>query len=163
MTLIEVMVSLSIFALVVGGALALFASASTTQTTTQMKSDLAALRSATKNLFMGQGTYGTAVLTETLIIAKQVPSTLAVSGAVGSRVITTSQTGTVVITGATSLFTITVTNVSTDVCTGLTAGTSGWSAVRIGATTYSNFPLSPVTSATACAVTNPITLVFTST
>lgn len=163
MTLIEVMVSLAIFALVVGGALALFGSASATQTTTQMKSDLSALRVGTKGMFFGQGGYGTAALTETLINANKIPSTMPVTGTVGSRVINTSQNGTVVVTGATSQYTITVTNVSTDVCAGLTTGTNGWTAVKIGAATArTTFPISPVDAASECAATDPITIIFTS-
>lgn len=159
MTLIEVMVSLSIFALVVGGALALFGSASASQTTTQMKSDLSALRVAVKSLYFGQGGYGTVNLNSTLITANKTPSTMPTSG---GTVINTSQNGTVTITGATSQYTIAVTNVSTDVCIGLVAGTNGWVSVQVGAAAViSVFPITPAVAATQCAATNPIAITFT--
>ncbi len=162
LTLIETMVSLSIFALVVGGALALFGSASGSQTTTQMKSDLAALRVATRGMFFGQGGFGTASINETLITNKKVPSSMPITGSPGSRVINHSQNGTVTVTGATSQYTITVTNLSTDVCAGLTAGTNGWASVKIGtAAARTAFPISPIDAGNECGATDPITVVFT--
>lgn len=158
MTLIEVMVSLSIFALIVGGALALFGNASATQTTTQMKSDLSALRVAVKSLYFGQGGYGTVNLNSTLIGASKVPSTMPTAGAV----INHSQNGTVTVTGATSQYSIAVTNISTDVCIGLVAGTNGWTSVKIGtAAVITTFPITPALASTQCAASDPIALTFT--
>ena len=163
MTLIEVIVSLAIFAGVVGGALSLFGSASASQTTVQMKSDLAAIRSAVKTLFMGQGGYGTASLGETLINANKVPSTMTITGTAPSRVIGHSQNGTVTVTGVTANYTIAVTNISTDVCVGLVSGTNGWTAVKVGtATAVTAFPIDPTTASTQCAAANPIAITFTS-
>src|SRR4051812_47054009 len=87
LTLIETLVALSIFALVVGGAIALFGGASSSQATTQMTADLSAVRAATKSLYFGQGTYGTAALTEVLINGKKIPSTMGITGAAPSRVV----------------------------------------------------------------------------
>jgi prepilin-type N-terminal cleavage/methylation domain-containing protein len=162
MTLIEVMVSLSIFALVVGGALALFGSTSASQTTTQMKSDLSALRVAVKSLYFGQGGYGTVGLNEVLINSNKVPSTMPVTGTAPNRVINTSQNGTVTVTGATAQYTIAVTNITSDVCVGMVAGTNGWAAVQIGAgAVISTFPISPTTASTNCSASNPIAVTFT--
>lgn len=161
MTLIEVMVSLSIFALVVGGALALFAGASASQTTTQMKSELTALRSAVKTTYLGQGGYGTTSMGEILINSNKIPSTMPISGTAPSRVISNSQNGTVTITGATAAYTIATTNITTDVCVGLVAGTNGWTSVQVGATTNTTFPITPSTASTQCSVSNPIALTFT--
>lgn len=161
LTLIETLVALAIFALIVGGALSLFGSASSSQTTTQMTSDLSAIRAATKAVFLGQGGYGTASLDELLINGKKVPTTMAVSGTPGSRVINHSQNGTVTVTGASTQFNVTVTNLSTDVCLGL-VGSSGWSNIKIGATS-NTAPVSPATASAQCAASDPITVVFTST
>jgi prepilin-type N-terminal cleavage/methylation domain-containing protein len=162
LTLIETLVALAIFALVVGGALALFGSASSSQTTTQMTSDLSAIRAATKSLFFGQGGYGTVSLGEVLINGKKVPTTMPISGTAPNRVINHSQSGTVTVTGATSKFTVDVTNISSDVCIGL-VGSTGWSDVKIGAATViSAFPIGPTVASTQCAATNPINITFTS-
>lgn len=157
-TLIEVMVSLSIFALIIGGALSLFGSASASQTTSQMKSDLSAIRVAVKSLYFGQGGYGVANLNSTLISANKVPATMPVAGAV----INHSQNGTVTVTGATSQYTVAVTNISTDVCIGLVSGTNGWVNLKIGAAAVINtFPIAPSLAATQCAATDPIAITFT--
>jgi len=160
LTLIETLVALAIFGLVVAGALALFGSASSSQTTTQMKSDLSAIRAATKSLFFGQGGYGTASLGEVLINGNKVPTTMPISGTAPTRVINHSQNGTVTVTGDTSQYTVAVTNISTDVCVGL-VGASGWSSIKIGAgTAITSFPIAPTTASTQCAATNPITITF---
>lgn len=160
LTLIETLVALAIFALVVGGALALFGSAGSSQTTTQMTSDLSAIRAATKSLFFGQGGYGTVSLGEVLINGKKVPTTMPVTGTAPSRVINHSQSGTVTVTGATSKFTVAVTNISTDVCIGLAAST-GWNAMQIGATNNTVLPINPTSASTQCAVSDPIAMTFT--
>jgi prepilin-type N-terminal cleavage/methylation domain-containing protein len=161
LTLIEVLVSLSIFALVVGAALALYGSAGSSQTTTQMNAQLAGIRAATKSLYFGQGGYGTSSLGEVLINGKKIPTSMPITGTAPSRVINHSQAGTVTITGATSNFTITSTNISTDVCIGLAAST-GWTGIKIGAAAVNTtFPISPSTASTQCVATDPITIIFT--
>lgn len=163
LTLIETLVALAIFALVVGGALALFGSAGSSQTTTQMNSDLNAVRAATKSLFYGQGGYGTVSLGEILINGKKVPSTMPISGVAPARVINHSQNGVVTVTGATANFTVNVTNISSDVCIGMVAGSS-WSSIKIGAAAANTaFPISPATASTQCAATDPIAILYTST
>ena len=147
LTLIETLVSLAIFALVVGGALALFGSASSSQTTTQMTSDLSAIRAATKSLFFGQGGYGAVSLNEVLINGKKVPSTMPITGVAPARVINHSQNGTVTVTGGNTQFTVALTNVSTDVCIGI-ASANGWSSLQIGATNNPVLPISPATAST---------------
>lgn len=161
LTLIETLVALAIFALVVSGALALFGSASSSQTTTQMASDLSAIRAATKSLFFAQGGYGTVSLDEVLINGKKVPTTMTISGVAPKRVINHSQSGTVKVIGETSKFTVEVTNISTDVCVGLVSLT-GWSEVKIGAAVNTAFPISPDTASSQCAFSDPITIKFTS-
>src|SRR4051812_4498187 len=134
LTLIETLVSLSIFALVVGGALALFGSASASQSTTQFTSDLNALRASTKSLYFGQGGYGTTSLNDVLISGKKVPTTMTSSGTAPGRAINHSLNGTVTVTGKNNAqFTVSVTNMPTEVCIGL-ALMNGWDSVQVGTT-----------------------------
>jgi prepilin-type N-terminal cleavage/methylation domain-containing protein len=159
LTLIETLVSLSIFALVVGGALALFGSASASQTTTQLSSDLLALRSATKSLYFGQGTYGSGSLTEVLINGKKVPSTMVLTGTAPSRVINHSLNGTVAVAGSASQFTMTATNIPTEICIGL-AGMAGWDFIKIGANQRTS-PVPPAQASTDCSTGGTVqTMVF---
>ncbi len=128
LTLIETLVALSIFALVVGGALALFGSASASQSTTQFTSDLNALRASTKSLYFGQGGYGTGSLGEVLINGKKVPTTMTITGSAPTRTINHSLNGTITVTGVTTKFTVQATNIPTEVCIGL-ASMNGWDSV----------------------------------
>lgn len=154
MTLIEVMSSLAIFAIVVGGALALFGSASSSQASTQMTSDLNALRTNVKSLWYGQGSYGTASLNATLITSKKVPTTMTVA----SPNITNSFNGAVVVTGATTQFTISVAAIPVDVCTSLLATASGWNSVQVtGGTAQTAFPIAPDVAAAQCSLGSTIT------
>lgn len=161
LTLIETLVALAIFALVVGGALALFGSASSSQAATQLSSDLSAIRAATKSLYFGQGGYSTASLGEVLINSKKIPTTMPISGIAPNRVITHTQNGTVTITGANSQFTIAITNITPDVCIGL-AAVNGWSAMLIGATNNPVLPITPAQASAQCAASDPINMTFTS-
>jgi prepilin-type N-terminal cleavage/methylation domain-containing protein len=160
LTLIETLVALAIFALVVGGAIALFSGASSSQTTTQMTSDLNALKASTKSLYFGQGGYGTASLGEVLINGKKVPSTFAITGTAPARVINHSLNGTVAVTGATAAFTVTTTAIPTDVCIGL-ATMSGWDSVKVGTAAARVPPVSPATASTDCSAAATQTIVFT--
>jgi prepilin-type N-terminal cleavage/methylation domain-containing protein len=161
LTLIETLVSLSIFALVVGGALALFGSASASQNTTQFTSDLSALRAATKALYFGQGTYGTGSLGEVLINGRKVPSTMTVSGAAPSRQINHSLNGSVTVTGATSQFTLSASNIPTEICIGL-ASMGGWDSVKVGGQPVRIPPVTPTQASTDCSTGGTVqTLVFT--
>jgi len=160
LTLIETLVALTIFALVVGGAIALFGSASTSQSTTQFTSDLNSLRAGTKSMYFGQGGYGTTALGEVLINGKKVPTTMSITGTAPNRVINHSLNGTVVVTGQTSQFTIDVTNIPTAVCMGL-ATMNGWDLVKVGANAARTPPVSPATASTDCATAANQTITFT--
>ena len=160
LTLIETLVALAIFALVVGGAIALFGGASSSQSTTQMTSDLNAVRASTKSLYFGQGGYGAAALTEVLINSKKIPTTMSITGTAPSRVVNHSLNGTLVVTGANSQFTVTASNLPTDVCIGL-ATMNGWDSVKVGANTARTPPVSPATASTDCAAAATQSIVFT--
>jgi prepilin-type N-terminal cleavage/methylation domain-containing protein len=160
LTLIETLVALSIFAVVVGGALALFGSASASQATTQLASDLNSLRAATKALYFGQGSYGTnASLSEVLINAKKVPTTMSITGATPNRIINHSLNGQVTVVGNNSQITVKATNIPTEVCIGL-ATMTGWDSVQIGAAAPHLPPVTPSQASTECANGAPQAMTF---
>lgn len=161
-TLMELIASVAIMAILVVGALTLYSSAQSGSNTTQLLRDLTGVSAATKSLFAGQGAFGTASLNTTLIAAKAIPSSWTVSGTAGS--ITHQLNGAVTVTGNTSNFRIQLDGIPQDVCVKLLSNSStGWSAVRIGTggTDTTSFPISPVSASTLCTgATN--TIVFTS-
>jgi prepilin-type N-terminal cleavage/methylation domain-containing protein len=163
-TLIELIVGLVIIALIVAGALSLFGTAQSSQTSTQMVQDLTSLRSTTKALFLGQGNYGTASanLNDLLVTAKRVPSTILVDTATTPDTLTHALNGTLnVAVGATNnQFTITLTNIPADVCIPLMAGAREWVSVKAGsAAARTTFPISTANASTDCQTGT--TMVFT--
>lgn len=163
-TLIELIVGLVIVGLIVAGALALFASAQSSQSSTQMIQDVVAISSNTKSLFLGQGTYGTtgSNLNSILVTAKRIPTTIKVNSAVTPNTLTHPLNGTINVTssGAGQTYTITVTNVPEDVCLPLITGTQNWVSVKAGtAAARTTFPITPVVAAADCATGT--TVVFT--
>ena len=155
MTLIEMITSLAILALVIGGALALYNSASTSQSSTQFNSDMNAIRSAVRSTYFGQGGYGIIGLNPVLIAGKRVPATMGTSGAV----INHSLGGTVTVTGATGAFTVALTNIPTAVCMNLMTAATGWNSVAVtgAAAPQTSFPVSPANAATDCAAGTVLT------
>lgn len=159
LTLIEVIVALGIGALVIGGALSLYASASSSQYGTQLNSDLSAVRSSVKSLYSGQGGYGVGSLNSVLITGNKVPTTMSVSG----TTIRHQQNGTLSVDGNTSNFTMTVTNIPTDVCVNLVSSANGFVSVQVGSNTANTtFPISPTIAASQCGSATTQTIVFTS-
>lgn len=156
-TLIELITVIAVGAILIGGALALSSSANSAANSSQFTRDLTAIRAQTKQIYNGQGGYGTASLNDILINAKAIPSTLAVSGST----ITHPMNGTVAIAGNTTNFTITMTNVPTDICTTVVSGATGYLSVQVGSNTaITAFPVSPAISSAQCAG-GAQTLVFT--
>jgi len=153
MTLIEVMVALSIFALVVAGALSLFASAQSTQQAINIKSDVAALRSATRTLYYGQGGYGTSSLISVLNTAKKIPSDIFFKST-DNTLTNGVNTGNVLVDGYTGTFYITVTRIPDEVCVAVLSAASGWQSITYGA---SNAAISAVATTGAISV-QPATL-----
>lgn len=160
LTLIEVLASLAIFAVVMGGAIALFGSASASQSTSQMASDLNAIRAATKSLYFGQGGYGSASLNEVLINSKKVPATMSISGTAPLRVITHPLNGAIAVNGANASFTVTATAMPTAVCIGL-ATMSGWDAIKVGTASARTPPVTPAQASTDCSAAALQDMVFT--
>ena len=158
MTLIEMITSLAILALVIGGALALFNSASTSQSSTQFSSDLNAIRAAVKATYYGQGGYGTVSINPVLIAGKRVPTTMIVTGTGATAVVNHSLSGTMTATGAGANFTVALTNIPAEVCLNLLAGASGWTSIIVaGGAAQTAFPISPAIATTQCAFGTTIT------
>lgn len=161
MTLMELIAGLAILAAVIVGSLSLFNNASTSNASTQLVKDMAAVRSATQQFFMGQGTYGAASLNQALITASKIPSTMRVVG----TTINTMNGGTLTVTGNTTNFTMTLTNVAPDLCANMITNSSvGWSSVKVGAgATLTTFPVTPTvaTDAANCGGAGPFSITWT--
>jgi len=164
-TLIELIVSLVIIALIVSGALALFGSASSSQSATQLTQDVISLRSNTKSLFLGQGSFGAAGtnLNNILVTAKRLSTTIKVDTTTTPNTLTHQLNGTVNIAsaGTGQSFTISMTNISADVCIPLMTSDSTWTSVKAGtAAARTTFPITPTEAAADCATGTD--MVFTS-
>jgi prepilin-type N-terminal cleavage/methylation domain-containing protein len=158
-TLMELIASVAIMAILVVGALTLYSSAQSGSNTTQLLRDLTGVSAATKSLFAGQGSYGTtAALNATLIAAKAIPSSWTVNTT--TNAITHQLNGAVTVTGNAANFTIQLDAVPQDVCVKLLSNSStGWSKVKVGAagTEQTVFPISPVSASGLCtSATNSV-------
>lgn len=165
MTLMELISSLAIIAAVVVGALALFGSADSSQKSTQLLTEITALRSAVKSLWTGQGSYGVSGtnLNGVLYTAKRVPATMKVDSTSNPVTLTHSMNGTATIISQGTTFQLTVTNIPSDVCvSAITASGSGstWSGISVNGAAVT-LPPSPEDAAAKCA-SNPTTIVFSS-
>ena len=152
-TLMEMIAALAIIAVIIVGSLALYTAATSSQASTQLVSDVTAVRAAVKQLYLGQGTYGTSDLSSTLVAAKRLPTTIkSVTTGTGATATTSlvHQSGSAItITGGGATFTVKVAGVSPDVCIPLVTNTEGWSSMLVGDTSVTP-PASPATAATAC-------------
>lgn len=159
-TLMEIIAALAIVAIIIIGSLALYNAATSSQSSTQLVQDLTSVRSAVKQMWLGQGAYGATggtSLNATLNSSKRMPNTLKWNTTNFTHVLN----GTLSVTGLPTSFTIVVTNISPDVCMTLLANTTGWSSVQVGTgTAITAFPIAPATAATNCTATSNIT--FTS-
>jgi prepilin-type N-terminal cleavage/methylation domain-containing protein len=154
LTLIELIASLGIFALVAGGALALYNSGKSSQGSTQMLQDLTAIRAATQQIWNGQGSYGTAGtnLNNVLVKSNRIPSTIKVDDSSTPPTLTHSNNGTVTIAAAAIGFTVTLTNIDEELCIPLMTSAKGWTSVKAGSSAaVTSFPISPATAITNCA------------
>ncbi|HAJ90690.1 MAG TPA: pilus assembly protein [Rhodospirillaceae bacterium] len=157
-TLMELIAALAIIAVIIVGSLSLYRAATSSQASTQLVQDVISLRSATKSLFLGQGSYGTAAtnLNSILQSAQRVPATIKVSGST----FTHSLNGAIDVIAQGAQFDISVANIPTDVCIPLLTGTDGWATVTVAGTALT-MPTTPSAAATACA-SGPVTIVFRS-
>lgn len=157
LSLIEAIAWLGLFAIVIVGALALYASANSSQKSTQMVSDMASIREGVRQMQAGGG-YGTAVLNDVLTRTKRLPSTMSINSTTTPDTITHSMNGTVTVTGQTSQFTISATNIPQDVCIAAVsaAGGSGWAGISVNGTAVT-MPTTMAAASTACsAATNTV-------
>ncbi|WP_206956704.1 type 4 pilus major pilin [Trinickia acidisoli] len=154
-SLLEGIAYLGIAAIVVIGAIALLNTAFSSANSNELNSELSAIQTASRKLFMTtQGNYGAADFTATLISAKGFPQTLSttdttVSNAWGGAVTVAPDATT------NTEFDITYTAVPVDVCVNaLTSTTTGWISVTgPGDNTPYPPPISPATAKTACGTT----------
>lgn len=158
MTLIEVLSALAIGAILIVGGLSLFGSGSAAANSNQMISDVTAIRTAVKSMYLGQGTYGTNTnMNTSLVTGHKIPATWTGSGST----ITNSFGGDVAVTSdaSGSQFRITAGEIPQSVCVGaVPAASSGWNLVGTGATAAAALtaatnaaPISPTTAATLCS------------
>lgn len=158
MTLMEIIAALAIIAAVVVGALALFNSAQSSNLAVSMLKDLTALRSATQQLYQGQGGYGAAAanLNNALVNGLKVPGDMVTNNTVNPATITAPWPGGTVIVAGTanpSRFSITFNAVPRDICVQLIANSAtGWFSVATttGGTVLA-FPVSPALASTNCS------------
>lgn len=158
-TLMELIAALSVIAVIIIGALALYGSATTSQASTQLVSDITAIKSATKQLFMGQGTYGAAGtnLNATLIAANKIPTTIRANGAALNH----SLNGQVTVTSNGGTFTIALTNIPISTCISLLTSAQDWASVTApgGQTLAANLPSTPANATLRCNALGPMTFV----
>ena len=158
-TLMELIAGLAVMSVIVVGAVSLYSSATSSEQSTSLQRDIGAIQAATRQIFNGQGTYGTVRLNDILKTANKVPSTLAVSGTGTNMVFKTRSNGEVTITGANGTFTVDITNVERELCVPLLTNAAGWSQIQVsGGTALTSFPISPATAQTECAKGTTITL-----
>lgn len=166
MTLMELIASLSVMAVVVVGALALYNSANSSEQSTSLSKDLHAVRAATQHIFQGQGSYGVAGtnLNDILVSANKIPTSIRVDSATTPDTLTHKANGTVNVastgTSGTS-FAITMTNIPIDVCIPLMSqSTGGWTSIKAGtAAERTTFPITPTVAEADCKTGT--TMVFT--
>lgn len=160
-TLMELIASLAVMAVIVVGAIALYTSASSSERSTTIGRDLLAIQSATKTIYSGQGNYGAAGtnLNNILVTSKKVPTSIIVDSSVTPPVLTHKANGTIVVAATTSSFSVTLTNIDPELCVPLMTGASGWSSVQVGSQpAQTSFPVPPATAAADCATST--TMVF---
>jgi prepilin-type N-terminal cleavage/methylation domain-containing protein len=165
LTLLESMIALAIFAVVIWAAMANYTTASASQSSSQMATELQSLRASVKDLYSGQGNFGSAsatyvAITASLIAANKVPSTLNKDATAGT--LKTSTGGAVVIEGNTSDFAISYAGVPKAQCISAVtgAGANGWIDMKVGATTTAAAAAAGVakfTPASAAAACNSAT------
>ncbi|MGG1948374.1 type 4 pilus major pilin [Trinickia sp. NRRL B-1857] len=150
-SLLEGIAYLGIAAIVVIGAIALLNTAFSSSNANDVNSQLSAIQTATRKLFMTtQGSYGTTDITQTLITAKAFPQTLSV----GASTVRAPWNGGVKVSGAASgqQFTITYTSLPADLCVNaMTATSNGWVSVTGPADKAAHTPpISPADAQTSC-------------
>lgn len=150
-TLMELIASLAIMAVIVAGAVALYSSATSSERAASIERDLLAIQASTRALFLGQGSYGPANsdLNNVLIKAKKIPSTIKVTP---PNTLTHQAHGNIAVKSTGSSFAIELDNISEELCISLMTRATQWASVQAGTqTAQTSFPVSPAVAATQCA------------
>lgn len=157
-SLIEILASLGLIAMVIFGATALFSAGSSTQKSNQLAQGLVGIRTAVKGLYAGQGSYATLGTNGNAIVinAGKMPSDFAVSG----TSVTHPLNGNLTVANNGGLqFSVTVTNVPQSNCVDLMTSATGWISVRAGSAAARTTPVDPATANADCNAATQ-TLVF---
>lgn len=157
-TLMEMIAALAIIAVIIVGSLALYRAATSSQSSTQLIQDVMAVRSAIRQLYLGQGGYGSGNLATVLVASKRLPSTIKNSG---TPPILTHQSGKIItITGAGATFTIGIDDLTPDICIPLLTSLGDWSSATVNAAGVT-LPATTPSAALACG-SGDSDIVFTS-
>lgn len=160
-SLIEIIAYLGVAGMVIGGALAMYTGASSTQASNQMISDVTGVRTAVRSLWSSSANYGGVNMLATLFTASRLPTTWSVVGSGATMTAVHQLNGSVGVEGLTANFAITLDSLSEDICTSALSqqGTQGWLNVFVATATGDAAALTsgaitafdPVTIGTACA------------
>lgn len=153
-TLMELIAGLAVMAVVFMGALALYQTAQSSQRSTQLMQDLAAVRAGVKQMWQGQGSYGSSgsSLNNVLVTSKRLPTTIRVNSGTTPPTLTHAANGLLSVTSAVTAFDVSLTDISEDLCMALLTGAQGWQSVSVGGgTPVTVFPVSPDVATTLCA------------
>jgi hypothetical protein len=155
-SLLEGIAYLAIAALIILGAIALLVGAFSGADSNRTQTELSAIRTGIKKLYMGSSsTYGTGSLLPELITSKVLPGTLSVSG----TSVTNSWGGAVLIDGAGPSFTVSYGSVPQDICIQLVSGGGDWKGITVNGTALA-IPATPAQANAACS-TNSNTVDWT--
>ena len=165
-TLMELIASLAVMAVVTVSALALYNAAVSSQRATQLTQEITALHGAAAQLWMGQGSFGASGdnLADTIVAAGRAPSTLRVTGTAPNRVLHHAL-GNIRFTSNVSTFHLALDGIPQNTCVELLSGvtTAQWAGVRVaatmaavGAATLVPMPITPSDAAAACLSTSAI-------
>lgn len=167
LTLMELIISLAIISSVVVGALALYGSTNVSQKSTQIISDVQAIRASVRQLYGGQGTYGTANLNQVLVNAGRIPSTIRVTDS--PLTLTHGLNGTVNVSGRGTQFSISVSGIDSAACVNLVLGNAGWDAIQVTTSEPANtttgaltLPVTPDQASSSCSANSTNYVTFTS-
>ena len=161
-SLLEGIAFLGVAAMVILGAVSMLTSAFSGAQSNRAVEDITSVRTAVKKVYMSSANYGTTSLVNSLVAAKALPMTLAVTtDASNNSTLTNTFGGNVAITGLTGQFQVVYDAVPNETCINMLANSSGWKSVKVDTAapiTTSPVPLS--TATTACVGANNRLLTF---
>ncbi|WP_246312273.1 type 4 pilus major pilin [Pseudaquabacterium terrae] len=148
-SLLESIAFLGIAAIVILGAVALLLGGFSSANSNRAETEVNAIRTGVKRLFMGQSaSYGTANMNATLINAKVFPTSLSMD--TGTNAVNNAWNGAVTVVGATQNFLITYAAVPKSVCIDLVAAGGDWIGVKVNGGASLTMPVTPTAATTAC-------------